>query len=132
MSLERASELRALGPTAQIVEGDGTSLVQIGAAYKTDVRWDAIACTSTSLTPRVVTLYVDVFSIGSVVIPAGAGYGVVPAEDLLAGAEVVQRDGLVMPALAELYAAVDVALGAGETIGFVLQGGTLAPGVQEA
>lgn len=104
-----------------------TTMVQSSPTAALQHRFDTIIASSTSVVDKYVTLevYVGVteFKLGSVNVPAGAGYLDIPAVNILAALFPTGFDGLVLPASALLRAAVHATLGAGEAVVLSLIGG---------
>jgi len=112
-----------------IAQANGTNEVQASPAVNVVHRWDAAFASSTAAIAHDLRLnaYVGAvaFYLGTVSIPAGAGFTNVPAVDVIAELVKSPNDGIVLPASAVLRASLAVTLGAGETITVACVGGAI-------
>lgn len=129
MTTQRFNETYPSYANISITAGSTTNPVQASPAVTVPHRWDAAYASSTAAGAHDLRLdaYVGAvaFAIGTVSIPAGAGFTNVPAVDIIAALVESPNDGLVLPASAVLRATLAVTLGAGETITVALVGGAL-------
>lgn len=127
MPTERYNEAFPIVANINLVQGSGTNLVQSTPICSVLHRFDAARASSTAAADHDVRLSMLVNSVsyplGSVTIPAGAGYTTVPAVDLIAALVTPPNDGIVLAGGSLLHAKLEVALGAGETITIACVGG---------
>ncbi len=116
-------------PTAQVAFLDSTNGVafkEILAANPRNFRVDNILVASTSVVDKVVILALgatEAYRMPAVIVPAGAGDGVVPAVDLIAALGTLGQGALVLAVNRALDVRVTVAMGAGETLYLTILGG---------
>lgn len=129
MATTRFAENYPVYANISLVAASGTNAVSASPSVDTIHRWDTLLASSTAAAPHDLRLAVTIGTVtsylGSVSIPAGAGFTTVPAVDILAHILPNPTDGLVMPGLGALKGQLAVTLGAGETITVACAGGTL-------
>lgn len=129
MPVGRYNETYPSYANISITAASSTNPVQASPAVTVPHRWDAGFASSTAAAPHDLRLdaYVGAvaFYIGTVSIPAGAGFTTVPAVNVIAELVEAPNDGIVLPASAILRATLAVTLGAGETLTVALLGGAI-------
>lgn len=112
---------------AQIVNADGTTLKQLASSQFPDLRIDNILLTSSDTVTRVVDFWYNLsgvnYLIGSVSVPAGAGYAGVAAVDAMATLLLIGQIGLPMNSSAVLNWAVETTVTAAKVVQAVVLGG---------
>jgi len=125
----RYNETYPVYANISITPASTTNPVQASPACAVPHRWDVGIASSTAAADHDLRLdaYVGsvAFYLGTVSIPAGAGFTTVPAVDVIAELIKAPNDGIVLPASAILRATLAVTLGAGETLTVALAGGAL-------
>lgn len=126
MGLAIFDEHNPVLPTAAITDGDTTVPVYVTQGANAGTRIDGLVITSTSVTPRQVSIVLDNGTprvLGTVAVPAGAGQSsAVPSVDASSVFPTVPG-ALVVPGGTALKASVTVTLGAGEEIDVFAFGG---------
>lgn len=129
MPLTRYAESYPVYARIALTNALGTQAVQSTPSVEVPHRFDMVLAISTSVTDHDVRLEAYVaavgYILGTVSVPAGAGYGVVPAVDLVAALIAAPNDGVVLPAGANLRGACAASLASGETLTLVCVGGTV-------
>lgn len=127
MPINRYAETYPCYSSITLAIGQGTNPTQSSPAQTAPHRWDMILASSNAAVDHDARIeaYVGSLSyyLGSVVIPAGAGWTNVPPLDVLAALVPPSNDGITLPPSAYVRATLAVALGAGETINISLVGG---------
>jgi hypothetical protein len=127
MGLSQYDERSPAWQQGSLTIASGTTVVDMFTPTGSAVRVDAVLVSSTSLTPQIVDLWLTRYDgnglVGSVSIPAGAGFAGVPIVDLIASIAPAAIGALVLLTGVGLGVGVEVALTGSDTLGVQVLGG---------
>ena len=129
MGLSQYDEQIPVLAACELDSGDGTTPKQIYAADYYDVRLDTILITTNSLVDIGVCVFMNInsngYSIFGMTIPAGSGFGGVPAVDVIGEMVTHNVGGLLLPKNQDINIYVTEALAAGKVLDVVAMGGSI-------
>lgn len=129
MGLAIFDESVAQNVAAGIGNGDGTNHINLWGSTPSFVRFDALIASNDDTVAHNLTVWLNInatqWSLGTVVIPSGAGFTNVPPVDLIANLPLAAIGGIVLGSFNQLLISVDVAVSATKLVHVIGLGGTL-------
>jgi hypothetical protein len=124
--LAQFNEIAPYGTNVVLSNASGTSEVTLVSSNVARLRIDAIVCTNTDTVAHVLDIklqYVASHVIGSVTIPAGAGYGAVPSIEVVQALNLPNVPGFILPATCFINVQLEVTLTSGKVVELCAIGG---------